>query len=210
MAEPEVEDAWPDVTDPAVGEPGGADAGWEDPDLAPEQAPEADWPEDGPAKGAEDDGTWTDVEGFDLLQEDAAAREDDRWPVEGPAPTDDLTIRSLPVLPWRLLVDLPEWGVRGVEARCAPSQDSSVLRVSLSPAVGGSVRLALGGGLSVQVAEAQGHLLTTTAVKLPGGEPLVTFRLAATTGPPVVELGRDALAGRYLVDPGADGHEPTA
>ena len=129
-----------------------------------------------------------------------------------PEPTDEVWAREdeenedlpglLPVVGWQEKVSFPDWEVRQIPARCATNQERSSLHASIRQLSQGRVALQLGQGeLELPVHFDEGDLALRLLVEVAGVQFSLAMQLVATSGTPFVVLGRDALAGRFLVDP---------
>ncbi len=113
--------------------------------------------------------------------------DDDGFPADEAGPDEAAWAEleaELPLVGWREAVDLPELGLAGVPATCDPTRADSWARLPPGAEVvdGEPVELRLAG----------------RTVRLP-------LAVRRDAGPVEVHLGRDALAGRFLVDPSRDG-----
>jgi len=123
-------------------------------------------------------------------------------------PTDDLAelVDSRPleapvIIGWSPRVDFPRWGIADIPARCSTDLAASSLRVEVRPGDEGAVLLVLQGQeIAVPVTERDGDLVVRMTLLVAAKTFPVDLRLRATSGAPLVVLGRDALAGRFLVD----------
>lgn len=137
----------------------------------------------------------------DLLEGASALPEvdDEPWPLwEDEA---RLLPAGLTRLGWCELALLPGLDLQ-LEASCDTGAAFSALRCPLTRLGDGRVRLTLG-LVAVEAAalEQGGDLLLETGLCLAGQELLVRLRLVDEAADPPLLLGRDALAGRFVVDP---------
>ena len=211
---------------PAKPRPEPPDLGWDE--LDEEEVPPPDpfdevWPEDDeddadwseePAEEEADEDDWADAEQADDADDADEAfespggdtvEEPEAWETE-PEEEDGeedwaLELEGPVIVGWSERVSLPAWGIHRLPARCATDCETSTLYAELRPGVPGRVTLLLGSqSVDVAVGQHAGDLLARTVLRLGGAENEATLRLVATAGPPSVVVGRDVLAGRYLVD----------
>jgi len=168
----------------------------EEPLLEPDEPPDS-WPaiDDGdqPLDDVDLDDPDTDPGERDVWEDDAGTASDQDWLNESDGPV---------VVGWSERASLPAWGIHRVPARCSTDQETSALYVELRPGLPGRVTLVLGDQtVDACVGELGDELVALTLVRLVGREFQTTLRLVGTSGPPHLVLGRDVLAGRFLVDP---------
>ncbi len=170
---------------------------WEDEPLLETEATEEDWAtmevEEGEQESFGDD-------------PETAEFPPEEWPEEVEESTDNDWIEeeaSTVTVGWNEQASLPTWGIHKVPARCRTGLETSTLYVSLRPGLPGRVTLVLGDQtVDVGVGEMDNELVAMTLVRLVGREFEATLRIVGTSGPPHLVLGRDVLAGRFLVDAG--------
>lgn len=172
------------------------DATWEDDPLVPEEAPDEDWAL--PGEGAEE---FAETESRPLSPgptledwaQESTEPEPEGWQGETDGPV---------VVGWSERASLPTWGIQRLPTRCSTDQEMSSLYVELRPGLPGRVTLVLGEQtVDVGVGERGDDLVARTRIKLVGLEFEATLRICGTSGPPHMVIGRDVLAGRFLVDP---------
>jgi hypothetical protein len=105
------------------------------------------------------------------------------------------------IIGWNTRVDLPRWGIADIAARCSTDIDASTLRVEVKPGDEGNIVLVLQDqDITVPVSERDGELVVRMTLLIANRTFPADLRLRATSGATLVILGRDALAGRFLVD----------
>lgn len=179
--------------------------------------PEDPLPHDGPAEDGweHDEGTsdpWPDAPGapepVDVWSSDAEGPGED-WLVGPPSPDDEPT-RPLGPLHVRTTVgywervDLPDLGVKGLDALCDTSASRSSLRVLRAPQLdegGPFALLDLGNeDVPVDLEEWEDARLLRTRIRVRGVMLEASLVVETCNGPATVVLGRDLLAGRFVVD----------
>ena len=105
------------------------------------------------------------------------------------------------IIGWSTRVDLPRWGIADIAARCSTDIDASMLRVEVKPGDEDNIVLVLQDrDITVPVSERDGELVVRMTLLVANRTFPADLRLRATSGATLVILGRDALAGRFLVD----------
>lgn len=105
-------------------------------------------------------------------------------------------------LGWSTRVNLPQWGVNGIRAHCATDRETSLLHGHFRQVAPGRISLDLGQGeLDLPLVDGGSELVIELDLEIRKRTFVVQLELVATQGPPLLLLGRDALAGRFLVDP---------
>ncbi len=219
----------PDTPDkpPAPKPPPPEDLGWDE--LTAEQPPEPD-PLDGPWSTGDEEGTegweeepsadpepgvdeWEEDAGETALDDNALDRpptyaddEPEAWAEDPDDPGIDggwLQEADAPVIAgWSERASLPAWGIHNLPARLSTIQETSTLHVDLRPGLPGRVTLVLGEQtVDAGVGQLGEDLVARTTVRVVGKDVEATLRLVGTSGPPRLVLGRDLLAGNFLVDP---------
>ena len=195
---------WEDVDEPEP--PVDPELDWADEDTSED---DGNWqPEDLFEDGGDDEIEWdategdwdTDLEWSEPREEDAQALLDDADDLF----TAELQVPERPIiLGWSTHVDLPAHDIGEIPARCSTDCPHSTLQAEFHPGAPGCVRLEiLGTQFEVPVEDESGELVVTLQLMVESRVFPLELRLRATSGAPLVILGRDALAGRFLVDVG--------
>ena len=109
------------------------------------------------------------------------------------------------VVGWSAEAVLPGFDAARVPVRCSTDSATTSFFVAFHVA-GQTVVIDLAGvERTLPLLEADGELVVSLGLILAGVELDITARLRATSGSPRLELGRDTLAGRFLVDPAREG-----
>jgi hypothetical protein len=187
---------------------------WHD-EAPPREDPELEWEDE---DTCDEDTDWEDEV---LLEEQRAEDADDGWaPTEGDweeeldwsdepeqarEEEEDPLLDEIPQTPsiigWKTRVDLPRWEVADVPARCSTDCADSTFHVEYHPAGDDRVRLLVQDReVEVAVSAESGELMIALEVLVAEKLFPLNLRLRATSGAPLVVLGRDALAGRFLID----------
>jgi hypothetical protein len=178
----EVDDEGTDWQEKPGGEADGNGGDWEALEGA---AQGSGTPGDGESASHSGPEDWADEEDLDGPE--------DTWPSEMEGPT---------IVGWSERASLPVWGIHHLPTRCSTDQETSTLHVMLRPGLPGRATLVLGDqSIDVGVGGVSDDLVALTTLRLLGQEFEATLRLVGTTGQPHLILGRDVLAGRFLVDP---------
>ena len=184
-----LDDPWPEGEDK-----GGA---WDEEPLTEDGEPVSTWgvsDDDDPLDDQpEPDELRTNEVELGLWEDEGDAASDEEWLKEAVGPV---------VVGWSERASLPSWGIHRLPARCSTDQETSSLHVDLRTGLPGRATLVLGDKtVDAGVGELGDELVALTLVRLVGREFQATLRLVGTSGPPHLVLGRDVLAGRFLVDP---------
>ena len=108
---------------------------------------------------------------------------------------------DLSVVPWQTYCSLPNWGVHMVKVHCDTNSSHSTLYGTFRQSIAGKVALDLGHQtIDLPAMGHDGDTVVSIEVEVEGNTLQVAARLTATSGPISLRLGRDALAGRFLVD----------
>ena len=128
---------------------------------------------------------------------------EEQWAVEDEnEELDDSLWVDLVTVGWMERAAFPEWGVHDLKAWCATARETSSLHGQLRQVAPGRIALSLGQGeLDLPLVPDTEELQVELVVLLGGLRFPTKLTLVATSGPPHLVLGRDALAGRFLVDP---------
>jgi len=181
VAEPEADEVW-EADEPTSDE----DTDWDDDLLAPEA--------DGDINGegwAPTEGDWEAASDWDDVIEEEPAP---------PDPFDDLP-DAPSIVGWKTRVDLPEHGVAEVPARCSTDCSTSTFHVEVQPGEEDHVRLKVQGHeFEVPVKDESGELVIQLTLLVADKTFPMDLRIRATSGAPLLVLGRDALAGRFMID----------
>ena len=103
---------------------------------------------------------------------------------------------------WMERSAFPEWGVSDIRTHCATHHEASSLHGEVRQAAPGRIGISLGQGeLDLPLVTDTEDLVVELEILLSGVRFRAKLTLIATSGPPLLVLGRDALAGRFLVDP---------
>jgi len=109
---------------------------------------------------------------------------------------------ELQTIGWSTRANLPQWGVNGIRVHCATNREHSFLHGQFRQVAPGRISLDLGQGeLDLPLVDGGSDLIIELELEIHQFSFVVKLELLATQGPPLLLLGRDALAGRYLVDP---------
>lgn len=106
---------------------------------------------------------------------------------------------------WREAVSLLGCSDPGVTALCDPCQAGSTLSATVESAGPGQVRVQLRDASWLASGTAEAPARCSIAIALGGHILTLDVALAPPGQDPPLRLGRDALAGRFLVDPSRDG-----
>ena len=180
--EPQPEQVWEHDEDTSDG-----DTDWEDEDLlSPDTVGDVD--EEG---WAPTEGDWEDVSDWDDAIPDEPEHAD---------PFDDLP-DAPSIVGWKTRVDLPGYGVAELPARCSTDCSTSTFHTEVHPGEPGHVRLKVQGAeFEVPVTDESGELVIQLTLMVSDKTFPLDLRIRATSGAPLLVLGRDALAGRFLID----------
>jgi hypothetical protein len=128
---------------------------------------------------------------------------EEKWAVEDENDEIDESLwTGLVTVGWMERVAFPEWGVKDLKTCCATSRETSSLHGEIRQVAPGRISLSLGQGeLDLPLVQDTEALEVEMVVLLGGIRFPTKLTLVATSGPPHLQLGRDALAGRFLVDP---------
>jgi hypothetical protein len=129
--------------------------------------------------------------------------QEEQWAVEDEnEEIDDSLWMDLVTVGWMERVAFPEWGVQDLKTWCATGRETSSLHGEIRQVAPGRIALSLGQGeLDLPLVPDTEELEVELVVLLAGIRFPTKLTLVATSGPPHLVLGRDALAGRFLVDP---------
>ncbi len=128
---------------------------------------------------------------------------------QAPVPDPELPLleleHELVVVGWSAEASFPDWDGTVVPVHCSTDVATSSFAVSFHVAGRSAVVELDGTARNLPLVEATGELVVGITLKLAGVVFTVPVRLRATSGEPSLELGRDALAGRFLVDAARQG-----
>ena len=129
--------------------------------------------------------------------------EEEQWALEDESDEiSDSLWMELVTVGWMERVAFPEWGVKDLKTWCATGRETSSLHGEMRQVVPGRISLSLGKSeLDLPLVPDSEELEVELVVLLAGARFSAKLTLVATSGPPHLVLGRDALAGRFLVDP---------
>jgi len=184
-------------------------------EVIAESPPETIWEADEDTK--DEDTDWDDVgllapEARGDLDEEGWAPTEGDW--EAASDWDDEIHREpeltdpfdeLPDAPsivgWKTRVDLPEHGVTDLPARCSTDCSTSTFHTEVQPGEEGHIKLRVQDAeFEVPVTDESGELVIQLTLLVSGMTFPLDLRIRATSGAPLLVLGRDALAGRFLID----------
>lgn len=171
-------------------------------------------PPDGDDAVAEDDRWWAPEAGDEPLlpeptddgtQEISPVADDEEEPVDWDALEDEAHMAplSLARLGWRERLSLP--GGAQLVALCDPTAARSSLSATLEPVGEGLVRVSVGETSHLVPGAAEPHPTAALTLSVQGLLFTAEVAVVAPGQEPPLRLGRDALAGRALVDPSRDG-----
>jgi len=179
--QPDTEQVWEHDEDTSD-----SDTDWEDEDLLSSDT-----------VGDVDEEGWAPTEGD---WEDASDWEDEIAPEPDPDPFDDMP-DAPSIVGWKTRVDVPAYGVADLPARCSTDCSTSTFHTEVQPGEEGHVRLRVQGAeFEVPVTDESGELVIQLTLTVSDKTFPLDLRIRATSGAPLLVLGRDALAGRFLID----------
>ena len=109
------------------------------------------------------------------------------------------------VVGWSAEAVLPDFDHARVPVRCSTDSPTTSFFVTFHVAGQDAVVDFRGVERTCPLLGADGELVVSVRLLLAGVDLTVPARLRATSGDPRLELGRDTLAGRFLVDPAREG-----
>lgn len=111
-------------------------------------------------------------------------------------------IVDISTIPWQTYCSLPNWGIHRVKVQCDTFSPHSTLHGTFRHTVAGKIALDLGQQtIDLPAMDLEGETVVVIEVEVQGQLLQVAARLTATSGPISLRLGRDTLAGRFVVDP---------
>ena len=111
------------------------------------------------------------------------------------------TANGISVVPWQTYCSLPQWNVHRVKVQCDTYSPHSTLYGTFQQTVAGKIALELGQDtIDMPAMDLEGSTVVSLSVEVEGKLLQVAARITATSGPISLRLGRDVLAGRFLVD----------
>ncbi len=164
--------------------------------------------QDPPKPPDTDEESWAEEEEDDETLEwvndptPAATPPEDSWEVDDNEEASTEQWEELQTIGWSTRANLTEWGVQGILAHCVPEREHSYLHGNFRQVAPGRISLDLGQGeLDLPLVGGNNELLVEVELEVRQRSFVVQLELIATQGPPLLLLGRDALAGRFLIDP---------
>ena len=104
-------------------------------------------------------------------------------------------------VPWQTYCSMPTWGIHRVKVQCDTYSPHSTLYGTFRQTVAGKIAMDLGQQtIDLPAMELEGDTVVSIEVNVEGQLFQIAARLTATSGPISLRLGRDVLAGRFLVD----------